>query len=69
LSELQFRFAMWVLYFRRLFRKWRHSRPSGEGPGACYAGALVPVKPTPPHHLVAAKEFPPSDRTHSFPKD
>jgi hypothetical protein len=58
-----------VFYLRRLFARRRRSRPSGESPGLSYAGVPVPVGPISPHHLQAAKEFPPSDRTHSFPKD
>jgi hypothetical protein len=33
------------------------------------AGKPVPVNPTPIHHLIAAKDLPPSDKTHSWPKD
>jgi hypothetical protein len=40
-----------------------------QGPGKSEAGKPVPVGPTPTHHLVAAKDLPPSDKTHSFPKD
>lgn len=29
----------------------------------------VPIKPFPIHHLVAAKDLPPGDKTHSYPKD
>jgi len=29
----------------------------------------VPVGPAPTHHLVGAKELPPSDKTHLYPKD
>jgi hypothetical protein len=28
----------------------------------CHAGKLVPIGPTSPHHLAAAKEFPPKER-------
>ena len=38
-------------------------------PGKSGAGKPVPVKPTPTHHLVAAKDLPPSDKTHSLAKD
>ena len=49
--------------------KMRGRRPGGEDSGTCRAGEPVPTKPTPPHHLSAAKELPPSDKTRSFPKD
>ena len=39
------------------------------GSDICEAGKPVPVGPNPRHHLVAAKELPPSDKTHSFPRD
>jgi hypothetical protein len=58
-----------VLQVLRLFRKKRRSGPSGESPGLAFAGVPVPVGPRGPHHLQAAKEFPPSDRSHSYPKD
>jgi hypothetical protein len=41
----------------------------GRGPGKSEAGKPVPVGPNPRHHLVGAKELPPSDETHSFPQD
>jgi hypothetical protein len=69
LRDLGSQLAALVSLFRRLFTKGRRSRQSGEDPGASYAGVRVPVKPIPPHHLMAAKEFPPSDKTHTFPKD
>lgn len=47
----------------------RRSRPDDGSPGFEYAGRTVPVKPSPPHHLVAAKAFPPSDRIHLYPRD
>ena len=37
--------------------------------GLSGAGKPAPLKPAPTHHLAAAKEWPPSDETHSFPKD
>jgi hypothetical protein len=40
-----------------------------QGAGTSEAGKPVPVGPKPQHHLVGAKELPPSDKTHSFPKD
>jgi hypothetical protein len=45
------------------------SRREGGSRGKSEAGLPVPVKPSPKHHLTAAKELPPSDRTHSFQKD
>ena len=48
---------------------WRwHGRP-GPGSGPFEAGKPMPVGPTPPHHLAAAKDLPSSDKTHSLPKD
>jgi hypothetical protein len=38
-------------------------------PGESEAGKPVPVGPKPTHHLVAAKDLPPSDKTHSYPRD
>ena len=44
--------------------------PSGSSaPRPPDAGKPVPLKPSPTHHLVAAKDLPPSDITHSLPKD
>ena len=43
--------------------------PEGPNAGTHKLGVPIPVKPSPSHHLVGAKEFPPSDRTHSYPKD
>ena len=40
-----------------------------QGPGLSEAGKPVPVGPKPTHHLVAAKDLPPSEKTHSFPHD
>jgi len=56
-----------VRFFRRLWP--RRFRPGDDSPGLEGAGRLVPRKPTPPHHLVAAKALPPSDRTYLFAKD
>jgi hypothetical protein len=47
----------------------RRSRRGRDNPGLEGAGRLVPVKPTPPHHLVAARGLPPSERTYLYPKD
>ena len=46
------------------------SPPSaGSKPPPPDAGKPVPLKPRPSHHLVAAKDLPPLDKTHCFPKD
>jgi hypothetical protein len=45
------------------------SHSQGEGGGEELAGCLVPVSPSPTHHLTAARDLPPSDKTHTFPKD
>jgi len=37
--------------------------------GLVGAGKLAPIKPQPPHHLVAMKDLPPGDRTNSVPRD
>ena len=65
---MQFLAAL-ISVVRRLFAKRRSSGPDGQNPGLCYSGKPVPIGPTPRHHLVAAKEFPPSDKTQSFRKD
>ena len=39
------------------------------GGGKELAGDLVPVRPSPTHHLAAARDLPPSDKTHTLPKD
>jgi hypothetical protein len=41
----------------------------GGGAGLEEAGVPVPIRPAPTHHLVAAKDLPPSPKTHSLPKD
>lgn len=43
--------------------------PRGGGSGLDGAAKPMPVSPTPSHHLVAAKDLPPSDKTHILPKD
>ncbi len=44
--------------------------PKGGGRGGkSEAGKPVPLRPSPIHHLVAAKDLPPSDKTHSLPMD
>ena len=45
------------------------SRMSGGSAEESGAGKLVPVIPAPTHHLHAGKDLPPSDKTHSLPKD
>jgi hypothetical protein len=47
----------------------RRSGGGGDSTGESEAGKPVPVKPAPTHHLQAAKDLPPSDNTHSLPKD
>jgi hypothetical protein len=47
----------------------RRARISGGSSGGSGVGVRVPVSPAPTHHLQAAKDLPPSDKTHSFPKD
>jgi hypothetical protein len=46
-------------------------QPPGPAPGAgtSEAGKPVPVGPKPIHHLIAAKDLPPADKTHSYPHD
>ena len=68
-SDLRCWLAAVVLLLRRLFTRRARPGPRGPAPGSSYAGVPVPVGPKTPHHLQAAKEFPPSDKTHSFPKD
>ena len=41
----------------------------GGGRGLVGAGAPVPAGSGPRHHLQAGKDLPPSDKTHSWPKD
>jgi hypothetical protein len=41
----------------------------GGGGGELKAGCPVPANPSPTHHLSAARDLPPSDKTHSLPKD
>src|SRR5947207_375574 len=36
--------------------------------GMSDAGKPAPLRPAPTHHLAAAKELPPSEKTHSLPK-
>ena len=43
--------------------------PRAGGLGMEGAGKPVPLRPAPTHHLAAAKDLPPSDKTHSLPKD
>ena len=37
--------------------------------GLMGAGKPVPIRPSPTHHLVAMKDLPPGNRTHSLPRD
>jgi hypothetical protein len=46
----------------------RVSRDSG-GAGLESVGKPVPARPAPTHHLAAAKDLPPSERTHLLPQD
>jgi hypothetical protein len=69
LSDLRWQFAALVSYIRRLFTRGQRHGPGGQAPGSSYVSVPVPVGPKPPHHLQAAKEIPPSDKTRSFPKD
>ena len=55
--------AWWAL--AGIARKNNPEQPAGGEE----AGVLVPAGRGPTHHLVAAKDLPPSDRTHTFPKD
>jgi hypothetical protein len=47
----------------------RLHRDPGGGSGMADAGKPAPVRPDPTHHLGAAKDLPPSDKTHSLPHD
>jgi hypothetical protein len=66
LFDLKLFVAGLVLFIRRLFKKRRRWGRGGEAAGFSFAGKPVPIRPTPTHHLVAAKEFPPSDKTQSY---
>ena len=44
-------------------------RPGFGDAGEFGVGKPAPVQPSPAHHLQAAKDLPPSDVTHSLPKD
>jgi hypothetical protein len=62
----------YCLFVNRNAKKYFSSKESPDGDGSSgrfRLGVPVPVAPTSPHHLVAAKEFPPSDKTHSSAKD
>lgn len=74
------RFRRLRIMLRLAVRNWRHCmnrltvsrsrrRPDGNGPGLFTLGKPVPMGPAPTHHLVAAKEFPPSEKTRSYPRD
>jgi len=47
----------------------RLTRPGEDSAGLEYAGKPVPRRPSPTHHLTAAKALPPADKTYLFPKD
>ena len=66
LFDLKLFVASLLLFVSRLFKKRRYWRRGGENPGLSFAGKPIPVRPMPPHHLVAAKEFPPSEKTESY---
>src|SRR6516162_6854439 len=66
LFDLKLFVAGLIFSVRRLLTKWRHRGRGGENPGLSFAGKPVPIRPTPTHHLVAAKEFPPSNKTQSY---
>lgn len=40
-----------------------------DDPGYSGSHKTAPVKPGPTHHLQGAKDLPPSEKTHSLPKD
>ena len=69
-------FTTWMILRHGVVWAYGSARSSGTqagpSPGSAPpddAGKPVPVKPPPTHHLVAAKDLPPSDKAHSFPKD
>jgi hypothetical protein len=57
------------LWTRGLTASRSRRRPDGSGLGLFTLGKPVQVGPAPTHHLVAAKEFPPSDKTRNYPRD
>jgi len=61
-------FCIWV---GRLAIADSYRKPSffGGSAGESGVGKPAPVSPAPTHHLQAAKDLPPSDVTHSLPKD
>jgi hypothetical protein len=67
LFDLKLFVAGLILFVGRLFkRRLRRGGRDGGNPGLSFSGKPVPIRPTPTHHLVAAKEFPPSDKTQSY---
>src|ERR1041385_8327737 len=54
-------FAFGLLVWRAVRSSLSRRRPGGTSPEQTGAGRPVPVKPTPTHHLVAAKAMPPTD--------
>jgi hypothetical protein len=59
-----FGFIGWVAVTSAIFFS-----KGGDHGGTTEAGKTAPLRPTPTHHLAAAKELPPSDKTHELPKD
>lgn len=55
-----------VIFFEELMGRGKKNGNGGIPP---WAGKLAPVRPRPPHHLIAARDLPPSERTHLFPRD
>jgi hypothetical protein len=68
--RVMFKYAMHKYRLRmRGVTVGRSRGDSDGGSGKVSLGKPVPVGPRSPHHLVGAKEFPPSDKTRSYPKD
>lgn len=68
--KVMFRYAMHRYRLRMRGVTVGRSRGDGDGgDGRFRLGKPVRVGPRSPHHLVGAKEFPPSDKTHLYPKD
>jgi hypothetical protein len=71
--RLRISMSMLLVRLSRFFRGQlspARNYPPDEGdslpPGA---GRLAPLRPTPGHHLVAARALPPSETTHLLPRD
>jgi hypothetical protein len=61
-----------IYKYRLRMRGVSVGRPRGDSDGSSgrfRLGKPVRVGPISPHHLVGAKDFPPSDKTHSHQKD